>query len=71
MAPKDIDDNGNAERAATKMNEELKVYCAGQNNVYYSDILRGYNDNLREMTEDDNDHPNSQGSSLLVKNIKD
>ena len=66
-----IDDNGNAERAATKMNEELKVYCAGQNNVYYSDILRGYNDNLREMTEDDNDHPNSQGSSLLVKNIKE
>lgn len=66
-----IDGDGSAERAATKMNEELKVYCAGQNNVYYSDILRGYNDNLRAMTEDDNDHPNSQGSSLLVKNIKE
>ena len=66
-----IDGDGSAERAATKMNEELKVYCAGQNNVYYSDILRGYNNNLRAMTEDDNDHPNSQGSSLLVKNIKE
>ena len=63
-------DSGSEENA-TKMNGELKAYCASQNNVYYSDILRGYNDNLEAMTESDNDHPNPQGSKLLVKNIKE
>ena len=68
-----IDSDGAAQRAATRMNEELKKYCEANksNNVYYSDILRGYNDNLRELTEDDNDHPNARGVEVLLKNIKE
>ena len=65
-----IDSDGSAEEKATSMNEELKVYCEGNNGVYYSDILRGYNDNLEAMTKDDNDHPNSQGVQVLLNNIK-
>ena len=64
-----LDRTGADKRAATAMNEELKVYCASQSNVYYSDILRGYNDNLREMSYD-NDHPNKKGSEVLINNIK-
>ena len=65
-----IDSDGSAEEKATSMNEELKVYCEGNNGVYYSDILRGYNNNLEAMTKDDNDHPNSQGVQVLLNNIK-
>lgn len=63
-----------SEEKATKMNEELKVYCASQNNVFYSDILRGFKERITELADYEDgyyDHPNSQGSSLLVKNIKE
>ena len=64
-------DNGEAERAATSMNEELKEYCNRNDNVYYSDILRGYNDNLEELTKDDKDHPNAKGVEVLLNNVKE
>ena len=65
-----LDNDGSDKEAATSMNEELKVYCNGQSNVYYSDILRGFNDNLAEMS-DDGDHPNGKGTQVLIKNIKE
>ena len=65
-----LDSDGSDKRAATSMNEELKEYCASQSNVYYSDILRGFNDNLGEMS-DDGDHPNQKGTQVLINNIKE
>ena len=64
-------DNGEAKRAATSMNEELKEYCNRNDNLYYSDILRGYNDNIEELTKDDKDHPNAKGVEVLLNNIKE
>ena len=63
--------SSDSERKATAMNEELKNYCSGKENVYYSDILRGYKENLIALTEDDNDHPNARGVQVLIKNIKE
>lgn len=65
-----IDSDGSAKRAATEMNEELKQYCNRNNNVYFSDILRGYNDNLEQLTKSDNDHPNAKGVQVLLDNVK-
>lgn len=65
-----LDADGEDKKFATSMNEELKIYCNGQSNVYYSDILRGFNDNLGEMS-DDGDHPNDKGTQVLIKNIKE
>ena len=53
-----------------KMNSELRTYCSTHDKVFYSYILKGYKDNLKEMV-DDTVHPNEKGASLLVKNIKE
>ena len=65
-----IDSDGSAKKKAAEMNEELKEYCNRNDNVYFSDILRGYNDNLEALTKSDNDHPNEKGVQILLDNIK-
>ena len=65
-----IDSDGSAKKKAAEMNEELKEYCNKNDNVYFSDILRGYNDNLEALTKSDNDHPNEKGVQVLLDNIK-
>lgn len=66
-----IHDGGSAERAATKFNEQLKEYCNKNDNVYFSDILRGYNDNIEKLVKtSDYDHPNEKGVQVLLDNIK-
>ena len=55
-----------------KMNEELKVYCLQNSNVFYSDVLKGYDESdemLISHTYDD-DHPNEEGAKILLNNIK-
>lgn len=60
--------------ATLAMNEELKNYCLSNssNNVFYSDVLKGYDESdemLISHTYDD-DHPNEEGARILLSNIK-
>ena len=56
---------------ADSANIELKSYCDMTDNVYYSDVLTGYKENVDTLTPaSDGLHPNAEGSKVLLENIK-
>ena len=73
--PDNAESTKSVKQRVTRMNEELKVYCKEHRNnkIYYSDILRGYDDRLEsgELDEGDHDHPNAKGVQILLNNIRE
>lgn len=59
-------------RGALQINSSLKDYAASTDNVYYSDVLDGYKENVDKYTSWDSMHlhPSDEGATVLYENIK-